>query len=277
LVALESTLIAHGLPWPVNAETAKAAEAAVRGEGAVPATIAVWEGAPTIGLSNEQITALARRGDVMKASRRDLAAAISQHRTAATTVAATIFLAHQAGIRVAATGGIGGVHRGAESSFDISSDLFELARIPLLVVCAGAKSILDIPKTLEALETLGVPVIGYRCDNFPAFYVHSSVQPVPVRVESAEEAARLAGVHFQLGGGGVIIAQPVAEALALSADEFDASLRQAEASAGTISGKAVTPALLARVAELTNGKSLEANKNLIVENARLAARIAAFL
>src|SRR5262245_7769107 len=254
VVALESTLIAHGWPWPVNAETARAAEDAVRVEGATPATIAVLNGTPTIGLTDGEITNLAQRRDVLKASRRDLATAIAQGRTAATTVSATMALAHLAGIRVFATGGIGGVHRGAEHSFDISADLIELARTPVAVVCAGAKSILDIPKTLELLETLGVPVVGYGVDLFPAFFVRSSGCPVPSCVNSPDAAARLIRAHLDLFGGGVLLAQPVSETVALSPEEFEVALRETERQVGAVAGQAVTPALLAKLAEVTAGK-----------------------
>lgn len=274
VVALESTLIAHGLPWPDNAETARAAEAAVRAEGATPATIAVLGGKLTVGLTDNEITDLAHRRDVLKASRRDLAAAVAQGRTAATTVSATMALAHRAGIQVFATGGIGGVHRGAEQSFDISADLLELARTPVAVVCAGAKSILDIPKTLELLETLGVPVVGYGTDFFPAFYVRSSGRPVPARVDSPDAAARLIRAHFDLSQTGVVLAQPVPEAVALDPDEFEAALHDAEQLVGAVAGQAVTPALLAKLAEVTVGKTLWANRELIIANARLAALVA---
>jgi len=275
VVALESSLIAHGLPWPMNIETAQGAEAAVRECGVAPATIAVWNGQPTIGLSEAQIAELGRRDNVLKASRRDLATAIALGRTAATTVAATIFLAHKAGIRVMATGGIGGVHRNAESTFDVSADLVELSRTPVVVVCAGAKSILDISKTLEALETLAVPVIGYQCDRFPAFFVRSSDLAAPIRVETAAEVARIAKTHFALNGGGLVVAQPVAAPAAMSSDDFDVVLRMAEASVGVRIGNSVTPALLAKLAEVTDGRTLSANRELIVANARLAAQIAA--
>src|SRR5262245_36369430 len=209
VVALESTLIAHGLPWPLSVETARAVEAAVRAEGAVPATIAVWQGRPTVGINDAEIEELARRKDVLKASRRDLATAVAQGRTAATTVAATMFLAHPAGIRLFATGGIGGVHRGAEQTWDVSADLMELSHTPVAVVCAGAKGILDIPRTLEALEALGVPVIGYGTDEFPEFYLRSSGEPVSARADTPEEVARLLAAHWRIGGAGVVVAQPV--------------------------------------------------------------------
>jgi pseudouridylate synthase len=277
VVALESTLIAHGLPWPLNLETARAAEAVVRASGAVPATIAVWQGRLTVGLGAEQLEALARRQDVLKASRRDLAAAVVQGRTAATTVASTMYVAHRAGVRVFATGGIGGVHRG--DGRDISADLTELARTPVAVVCAGAKSILDLPRTLELLETLAVPVVGYGTDEFPAFYVRSSGLRVPARVDTPAEAAALLAAHWALDGAGVVLAQPVAADVALATDEFEAALAQAERAAVTtlVHGKDVTPFLLARLAEATAGKSLRTNQALIVANARLAAEVAGAL
>jgi pseudouridylate synthase len=273
VVALESTLIAHGLPWPVNLETARAAEQAVRDGGAVPATIAVWKGSPTVGLTPEQIGELAQATDVLKASRRDLATAVSQRRTAATTVAGTMYLAHQAGIRAFATGGIGGAHRDPDEPFDISADLVELSRTPVLVVCAGAKSILNLRRTLEILETLGVPVIGYRTDRFPAFYVRDSGLPVPASVETPAEAGRLFSTHVAMGGGGAVLAQPLAEDVALSAVEVDTALVTAERHAAErgIRGAKLTPFLLSRLAELTDGRSLHANQSLIVANARLAA------
>jgi pseudouridine-5'-phosphate glycosidase len=276
VVALESTLIAHGLPWPANLETARAAEHAVREAGSVPATIAVWNGTPTVGLSDAQIESLARAKDVLKASRRDLATAVTQDRTAATTVAGTMYLALRAGIRVFATGGIGGAHRDTGQPFDISADLIELARTPVLVVSAGAKSILDLPRTLEILETLGVPVVGYRTDRFPAFYVRDSGLPVSARVESAAEAARLFAEHVRMGGRGVLLTQPVAEDVALSAGEVEAAVAQAqqEATESGVRGGAVTPFLLARLAAITGGRTLRANQALIVANARLASQVA---
>jgi len=276
VVALESTLISHGLPWPTNLETARAAETAVREAGAVPATIAVWNGTPMVGLSAAQLEELARAKDVLKASRRDLAIAVAQGRTAATTVAGTMYLAHRAGIRVFATGGIGGAHRNAGQPFDISADLVELSRTPVLVVCAGAKSILDLPRTLEILETLGVPVIGYHTDRFPAFYMRESGLPVSARVDSPDEAGRLFAAHVRMGGGGAVLAQPVAADVALAADEVDAAVRQAEQEANQsgVRGGALTPFLLSRLAALTGGRSLRANQALIVANARLAAEVA---
>jgi pseudouridine-5'-phosphate glycosidase len=276
VVALESAVIAHGLPWPANLETARAAEQAVRDAGAVPATIAVWKGTPTVGLSGAQVEDLARAKDVLKASRRDLATAVVAGRTAATTVAGTMFLANRVGIRVFATGGIGGAHRDTGQPFDISADLVELSRTPVLVVCAGAKSILDLPRTLEILETLGVPVIGYGTDRLPAFYVRDSVLPVSARVDSPAEAGRLFAAHIRLGGGGAVLALPVAQDAALPAGEVEAAVEQAEREAHEhgIRGGAVTPFLLSRLAALTGGRSLRANRALIVANARLAAEVA---
>lgn len=276
VVALESTLITHGLPRPVNLETARGAERAVRDAGAVPATIAVLEGRPTVGLTEEQLGALANSDVVLKASRRDLTTAVSRGVTAGTTVAATMYLAHRADIPVFATGGIGGAHRDTGQPFDISADLVELSRTPVLVVCAGAKSILDLARTLEILETLGVPVVGYGTDRFPAFYVRDSGLPVSARAESSAEAAKLFAAHVTMGGGGMVLSQPVAEDAALSAEEVEAAVKQAEADAAGqgVMGGALTPFLLARLAELTGGRSLTANRELIVANARLAADVA---
>jgi len=276
VVALESTLIAHGLPWPTNLETAHAAESAIREAGAVPATIAVWQGIPTVGLSAAQIEDLARATEVLKASHRDLATAVALGQTAATTVAGTMFLAHRAGICVFATGGIGGAHRDTGQPFDISADLVELARTPVMVVCAGAKSILDLPRTLEILETLGVPVVGYATDRFPAFYLRDSGLPVSCRVDSPAEVARLFAAHVRMGGGGLVLAQPIAQVMALTAEEIEAAIAQAqrELNEAHIHGGAVTPFLLSRLAALTGGRTLRANQSLIVSNARLAAEVA---
>jgi pseudouridylate synthase len=275
VVALESTLIAHGLPWPLNLETALAAEAAVREGGATPATIAVLNGQPTIGLDQAELRDLASAKDVHKASRRDLPAAITYKQTAATTVAATMTLAHLAGIRLFATGGIGGAHRESHP-WDISADLTELARTPVAVVCAGAKSILDIPRTLEILETHGVPVVGFRIDQFPAFYVHSSGEPITARVESAREAAELVQAHWDLGGAGVVLAQPVEVDAALDPGAFLQALTEAERQALGVGvrGKELTPFLLSRLAEITEGRTLRANHALVIANARLAAHVA---
>jgi pseudouridine-5'-phosphate glycosidase len=276
VVALESTLIAHGLPWPVNLETAQEAESVIRAEGAVPATIAVLRGRIKVGLSRTELASLAQNGSVAKASRRDLAAMLVQGRDAATTVAATMFLAHLAGIRLFATGGIGGVHRGAAESFDVSADLSELARTPVCVVCAGAKNILDIPRTLEVLETQGVPVIGYQTEEFPAFYVRSSGEALDTTVETPDQAAALLSAHWRLHGAGVVLAQPPPPAVALDQVEFESALRLAEdeAHAAGIKGKQVTPFVLARLAVHTENKTLVANRALVVANAQLAARVA---
>jgi pseudouridine-5'-phosphate glycosidase len=278
VVALESTLIAHGLPWPDNLQTARAAEAAVRAAGAVPATVAVWHGAPTVGLTDDQLAELARAGGVLKASRRDLGAAVGLGKLAATTVSATMALAAAAGVRVFATGGIGGAHRDADP-FDISADLAELARTPVLVVCAGAKSILHLPRTLEVLETLGVPVLGHRADAFPAFYVAGSDLPVSCRVESAAEAAAVFAAHVRMGGGGAVLARPCPADVAVPADEFRGWLAAAEAAARAagVTGAAVTPFLLARLAEQSGGRTLAANRALILANAALAAEVAVAL
>jgi pseudouridine-5'-phosphate glycosidase len=284
VVALESTVIAHGLPWPANLETARQAEAAVRAEGAVPATVAVWQGRPTIGLDAGQLEQLARQPEVRKASSRDLAAAIVQKAFAATTVAATMVLAQRAGLRVFATGGIGGVHpiggtgvSPVRGGFDISADVLELARTPVAVVCAGAKGILDLAATLEMLETMSVPVVGYGTEEFPAFLLASSGLPVSARVDSPAEAAALCAAHWSLGGAGIVLAQPLPAETALQPDDFHKALVRAErqARAEDIRGPALTPFLLARLAELTGGRTLRANQALIVANARLAARIAA--
>ena len=279
VVALESTLITHGLPWPVNLETARAAEAAIRNEGALPATIAVWQGRPTVGLADAELQALAQAKDVLKASRRDVALAAFQGRTAATTVSGTMFLAHRAGIRVFATGGIGGAHREPASAWDISTDLRELAHTPVAVVCAGAKSILDIPRTLEILETHAVPVVGYGTDEFPAFFLRSSHAPVSARVDTLDQAAAFLATHWRLDGAGVVLAQPVAADVALEQNEFVQALAEVEketAQAG-VRGPALTPYLLERLAEKTQGKTLRANQQLIVANAKLAAQVAIHL
>jgi pseudouridine-5'-phosphate glycosidase len=277
VVALESTLITHGLPWPANFETAAAMEDAIRAAGAVPATIAVLGGRIVAGLTRAEMEALARRpaGSVRKCSRRDLPIAVAQREDAATTVAGTMIVAHQAGIAVFATGGIGGVHRGAP--FDVSADLLELGRTPVAVVCSGAKSILDLPLTLEVLETQGVPVVGYQTDTLPSFYSRSSGLPVDVRVDDPAGAAAIIVAARQLGSRhGVLVAVPVPEADALPADEAERAITQAtrEVEVAGIHGKAVTPFLLRRVAELTDGAARRANTALLVNNARTAAAIA---
>lgn len=281
VVALESTLIAQGLPWPENLETARQAEAAVGRAGAVPATVAVIGGRIRVGLGEGELERVARSGDFLKASRRDLSAAVARGSDAATTVSATLWVARAAGLGVLATGGLGGVHRGASTTFDVSTDLDELARADgMAVVCSGVKSILDVPATLDALETRGVAVVGYRTDTFPAFTTASSGLPMDARVESPEEAAALIRAHRRLGlPGAVVLAQPVADADALGRDEMEAALADALglARARGIAGKAVTPFLLGHLRLATGGRSLRANRSLIVANAGLAGEVAAAL
>jgi pseudouridylate synthase len=281
IVALESTLICHGLPWPSNFETAQKAEDAIRAAGVTPATIAVLDGVPTVGMTLAQLETLAQTPNVMKASRRDLGVAVGLKRTAATTVSATMAIAHMVGIRVFATGGIGGAHPRIDSQMplDISADLIELSRTPMLVICAGAKSILDVPQTLEFLETFGVPVLGYRTSDFPAFYVGGGAGAVSCRVETAKEAADVFTAHLHLGRSGAILAQRVDDDVAVPPEIFNAAIQQAESEALTkgIRGPKLTPYLLARLAELTVGKTLLANQTLIVANARLAAETALHL
>jgi pseudouridine-5'-phosphate glycosidase len=277
VVALESTIVAHGMPWPRNLETAHALESEVRAQGAVPATIAVLDGRLCVGLDAGGLERLATDKSISKVSRRDLAALVARRESGATTVAATMAVAAMAGIRVFATGGIGGVHRGAESTMDVSADLYELGRTPVAVVCAGAKSILDIPKTLELLESLGVPVLGYRTDDFPAFYARSSGRPVDRRCESAGEIAALLGAQFRLGLGGVLVANPIPTENALDAAGMEDTITEAirTAEAGGIGGQALTPYLLDRLNAVTKGASLAANIALARNNARLAGEIAA--
>ncbi|TCL73526.1 pseudouridine-5'-phosphate glycosidase [Rhizobium sp. BK251] len=280
LVALESTIITHGMPYPGNIEMARSVEAIIREEGAVPATIAVIHGTLHIGLEPEELEKLAKTTDAMKVSRADLAFAIAERRTGATTVAATMIAAARAGIRVFATGGIGGVHRGAEESFDISADLEELARTGVIVVCAGAKAILDIPKTLEVLETRGVPVVTYDSDEFPAFWSRSSGLPSPLSLNSPAAIANFQTVRDQLGiDGGMLIANPVPEADEIPREEMEIYIRRALDSAerDEIAGKAVTPYLLETIFQITDGRSLATNIALVENNARLAAEIAVAL
>ena len=278
IVALESTIITHGMPFPQNLETARRVEAEVRAAGAVPATIAVMAGRLHIGLDDRQLEALARAREVMKLSRADLAACLAQGRTGATTVAATMIAAHLAGIAVFATGGIGGVHRGAETSFDVSADLQELARTPVTVVSAGAKAILDLPKTLEVLETLGVPVIAFGQDDVPAFWSRASGLAAPLRMDRAEEIAAAQLMRARLGlAGGQLVANPIPAEAEILRDRIVPAIETAlaEAAARGIAAKEVTPFLLARIFELTEGRSLQANIALVLNNARLAARVAA--
>ena len=276
VVALESTIITHGMPYPQNVETARAVEDAIRAEGAIPATIALLKGRIKVGLSAADLEALVA-DPVVKASGRDLAVAMVRGQSAGTTVSSTMLIAARAGIRVFATGGIGGVHRGAEDTFDISADLTELGMTEVAVVCAGVKSILDIPKTLEHLETMRVPVIAYGTDDFPAFFSRVSGQAADHRLDSAEDIAAAVAAHISLGTGtGLLIANPVPEADAIPSDEIDGVIAEAvaEAAAQGVAGKEVTPFLLDRINRATEGRSLAANIALVLNNARLAARIA---
>lgn len=277
VVALESTIITHGMPFPQNLEMAQTVEADIRAEGAVPATIAVMHGKMKAGVAGQDLMELAEQGfTAAKASRRDLAALLASKKLAGTTVATTMMIAQMAGIQIFATGGIGGVHRGAEDTFDISADLRELAKTPVGVVCAGAKSILDIPKTLEVLETNGVPVIGYGSEHFPAFYLRESGFGLDHAVENAQEAAAILQTQWSLGMGGVLIANPIPHDYAMDADYINSQieLAVADADAQGIKGKDATPFLLTKLFELTQGKSLTSNIALVRNNARVAARIA---
>lgn len=281
VVALESTIISHGMPYPKNVETALLVEQTVRDNGAVPATIAVIGGRLKAGLSKEEIEHLGKSGrGVAKASRRDLPALVARGIDGATTVTTTMIIAHMAGIRVFATGGIGGVHRGAEISMDISADLEELAQTPVMVVCAGAKSILDLGLTLEYLETKGVPVIGYGTDELPAFYTRQSGFGVDYRVDSPEELAAMFKAQRELGyRGGMLVTNPIPEEYSMNKTVIDAAIEQAlkECAEQGIKGKETTPFLLAKVVELTGGDSLESNIKLVLNNAKIAAQTAARL
>ncbi|MCB1424350.1 MAG: pseudouridine-5'-phosphate glycosidase [Zhengella sp.] len=280
VVALESTIITHGMPFPDNEAMAESVESMVRDHGATPATIAVMDGRLKIGLSASQRRALAGTKGAMKLSRADLAYAMTTGATGGTTVAATMIAAARAGIGVFATGGIGGVHKGAEQSFDISADLAELARTPVIVVSAGPKAILDIPKTLEVLETNGVPVVAFGTRTMPAFWSRSSPWEAPLTIDSADGIARFQAMRAALGiEGGMLVANPVPEADEIPSAEMNRHIAeaQAEAEAKGVSGKAVTPFLLARIVELTGGRSLATNIALVKNNARLAADIAAAL
>ena len=278
IVALESTIISHGMPFPQNLQTALRVEAEVRAHGAVPATIAILKGRLKVGLEAADIEMLGKLGhNAIKVSRRDVPFVVAAGQSGATTVAATMMLAAMAGIAVFATGGIGGVHRGAAQTFDVSADLQELARTPVAVVCAGAKSILDLGLTLEYLETHGVPVVGYQTSKLPAFFSRESAFNVEYRLDTPEAIASM--MHAKWGmklAGGVVIANPIPAAFAMPQEAIDAAITQAliEAKSQHISGKAATPFLLARVNELTGGDSLAANIELVLNNARLAAAIA---
>lgn len=278
LVVLETTVLTHGLPYPKNLKLAKDMEAQVREYGATPATIGVLDGIIQVGLSDDQLEFLVQAKDLRKVSRRDFAPAIARKESGGTTVAGTLIAAHAAGIQVFATGGIGGVHRGAP--FDVSTDLQELARTPVIVVCAGAKAILDLPATLEYLETLGVPVVGYQTDEFPAFYSLSSGLPVSVRVDSPEEVAELAKAHWGLGlDSALLVTVPPPRESAIPVGDAERAIEQAllEAEQKDVRGQDVTPFLLRRVSELTGQSSLKANLALLLNNARVAAEIAAAL
>jgi pseudouridylate synthase len=277
VVAFESTIISHGMPYPRNAETALAAENIAREMGVVPATVAILDGQIRVGLSPADIQRLAQARDVLKVSRRDLAYALGSGRPGATTVTTTMIAARMAGLSVFATGGIGGVHRGAGESFDISADLTELSRTSILVVSAGAKAILDLSKTLEVLETLGVPVVGYRTAEFPAFYSRSSGLSVPLRVDSAAEAARLFSTHQRLGfAQGMLVANPPSPEWEIPAREVARYIARAvdELEEKGVRGQAVTPFLLGRIVELSGGRSLETNVKLFHANVRLGCEIA---
>lgn len=281
VVALETTVLSHGMPWPDNLDTARALEADVRATGAIPATIAIMDGQIRVGIGEKEMMRLARGEEkVWKLSRRDLPVALATGAVGATTVAGTMIVAALAGIRVFATGGIGGVHRGAETSFDISADLEELARSPVCVVCAGAKAILDLPKTLEVLETRGVPVLGFGCDEFPAFYSHRSGLSVDYRVDDAGAVARILRAKWDLGlEGGVLVANPVPLANAADPDAMEQAIQSALAKAATqgIHGRDLTPYLLQTLEEITEGRSLITNIALIRNNAVVAAKIAVAL
>lgn len=280
VVALESTITTHGLPRPDNLDAARMAEAAVREAGAVPATVAVRDGRLLVGLSDEELVELASVTDIPKVSRQNLAGVLAHSGWGGTTVSATMIAANLAGIRVFATGGIGGVHRGGESTMDISADLEELGRTPVAVICAGPKSILDVGRTLEALETRGVPVVGFGSDEVAGFYSRSSGHPAPLRADSVEEVAALIDTQRALGlSGGVLVTQPLPPDVALPEAEVAAAVEQAEeeAHAAGIHGPASTPFVLARVAELTQGRSVTANLEIIRRDALLAGRIAVAL
>ncbi|QNP78493.1 pseudouridine-5'-phosphate glycosidase [Agrobacterium tumefaciens] len=280
IVALESTIITHGMPYPGNIEMAESVEQIIRDQGAVPATIAVIQGTLHIGLEKDQLEALAQTTDAMKVSRADIAFAIAERRTGATTVAATMIAAARADIRVFATGGIGGVHKGAEETFDISADLTELAKTGVIVVCAGAKAILDIPKTLEVLETNGVPVVTFGSEEFPAFWSRSSGLSSPLSLNSPAAIANFQATREQLGiDGGMLVANPVPEADEIPREEMEIYINRAisHAERDEVTGKEVTPYLLGDIFRLTDGRSLETNIALVRNNAQLAAEIAVAL
>ena len=280
VVALESTIISHGMPYPQNVQTALHVEKIIRDNGAVPATVAILGGKLKLGLSQEEIEYLGKKGQaVIKASRRDLAVLVARGEDGATTVATTMFIAALAGVSVFATGGIGGVHRGAEVTMDISADLEELARTPVMVVCAGAKSILDLGLTLEYLETKGVPVIGYGTDELPAFYTSKSGFPVDYRLDTPQQVADTFRAAREMGLGGMLVTNPIPDQFAMDPQVINRAIDDAvaQAQAQGIHGKQTTPFLLAKVKELTGGDSLDSNIHLVYNNARLAAQIAVCL
>lgn len=280
VVALESTIISHGMPYPKNVETARALENIVRENGALPATIAIINGKIKIGLNEEELLFLGTSNDIAKVSRRDIAPIISQNKSGATTVSATMFFAAMAGIKVFATGGIGGVHRGAETSFDISADLLELSKTNVCVVCAGVKSILDIGLTLEKLETLGVPVIGYKTCSFPSFFTRDSGFGVDYNFDSPSDIAKMVRTKWDLSlDGGVLVANPIPEEYEADGRMIDAAIAQAldEAKKQNVRGKFITPFLLDKIKTITNGKSLDSNIALVKSNVRLASKIATSL
>lgn len=275
IVALESTIISHGMPWPDNLATAQLVEDIIRAAGAVPATIALHQGKIHIGIDEKIMTVLANTDGIVKASRRDIAFVLSQKLSASTTVAATMYCSHLAGLPLFVTGGIGGVHPHVGDHFDISADLIELSLTPVTVICSGAKSILDLPKTLEVLETQGVPVVGYGTDEFPAFYSHSSGIPLAHRLDKAEDIARL--MHYQRRlniSNGMVIANPIPKFAEIPDSQILPVIEQARREANHVSGSAITPFLLQRITELTAGQSLLANIELIKNNALLGANIA---
>ena len=281
VVALESTIISHGMPYPQNVDTALRVEQTIRDNGAVPATVAVIGGRLKAGLTPEEIEYLGKKGrDVAKASRRDLPVLVARGADGATTVTTTMIIAALAGIRVFATGGVGGVHRGAETTMDISADLEELARTPVMVICAGAKSILDLGLTLEYLETKGVPVIGYGTEELPAFYTRKSGFKVDYRIDTPEELAAAFRTKLEMGlGGGMLVTNPIPEEYSMDPDRINAAIDEAVAEANRlgIKGKETTPFLLARIKDITGGDSLASNIQLVLNNARLAAKVAALL
>ena len=278
VIALESTIISHGMPYPQNVQTALAVEKIIRDHGAIPATVGIIDGVGVVGMLPEEIEEFGRRGmGIPKVSRRDLPVILARGSWGATTVATTMILAAEAGVEFFVTGGIGGVHRGAENTFDVSADLEELARTDVTVICAGAKAILDLPKTLEVLETKGVPVLGYQTKELPAFYTRKSGLNVDYELKNAEDAAAIIKAKREFGlTGGILITNPVPEEYSYDADEINAVIDDAirEAEEKHIKGKEITPFLLARIAEITGGKSLEANIQLVFNNAAVGSEIA---